>query len=97
MTIHMIVVHYPPGHIDVSRVLERLEDPIWKVIDILFLYSVLIHALAGLYAVLTDFQKLATYKKVMVIALIVVFLAFGAYGTITVLNFKVPAEMAAGL
>ena len=31
---HMVVVHYPPGHIDVSRVLERLDDPLWKAVDI---------------------------------------------------------------
>jgi succinate dehydrogenase / fumarate reductase, membrane anchor subunit len=54
LTLHMIVVHYPPGHLDFSRVMERLANPVWKVIDILFLAAVLIHALTGMYAVLMD-------------------------------------------
>jgi len=29
LSLHMIVVHYPPGHLDFSRVLERLADPLW--------------------------------------------------------------------
>ncbi len=45
LTLHMVVVHYPPGHIDVNRVLERLDDPVWKAIDIAFLAAVLVHAL----------------------------------------------------
>ena len=47
MTIHMIVVHYPPFHIDFSRIAERMAQPLWQAIDIAFLFFVLIHALAG--------------------------------------------------
>jgi len=46
MTIHMIVVHYPPFHIDFSIIAQRMVNPVWKVIEILFLLSVLMHGLA---------------------------------------------------
>ncbi len=57
LTLHMVVVHYPPGHIDVDRVLERLDDPLWKAIDIAFLVAVLTHSLSGAYMVITDVQR----------------------------------------
>ena len=60
MTIHMIVVHYPPFHIDFSRIVERMDQPIWKAIDIVFLFFVLVHALTGAYMVLTDLGSFST-------------------------------------
>ena len=59
LTIHMIVVHYPPFHIDFSRILVRMNQPLWKGIDIAFLFFVLIHALTGAYMVLTDVEPAA--------------------------------------
>jgi succinate dehydrogenase hydrophobic anchor subunit len=91
LTLHMIVVHYPPGQLDFSRVMVRLANPVWKVIDILFLLAVLVHALAGTYAVLLDVERVAPYKRVLAgIAMVLGVIAF-IYGTITVLNFSVPA------
>ncbi len=57
LTIHMVVVHYPPGHIDVSRVVDRLDNPLWKAIDVAFLFFVLMHALTGAYMVITDVER----------------------------------------
>ena len=57
MTIHMVVVHYPPFHIDFGRIVDRLAQPLWKGIDIAFLFFVLLHALTGAYAVLMDLEK----------------------------------------
>lgn len=90
LTIHMIVVHYPPFHIDFSRITERLAQPLWKGIDIVFLFFVLLHALAGAYAVLTDFEKVATYKRVLAGLAIVIGIAAFVYGTVTVLAFQPP-------
>ena len=65
LTIHMIVVHYPPFHIDFSRIVERMADPLWKGIDIAFLFFVLLHALTGAYQVLTDFQRVNAFKRAL--------------------------------
>ncbi len=90
LTIHMIVVHYPPFHIDFSRIIERLDDPVWKAIDIAFILAVVIHALAGSYMVLTDFQRVGKYKRVLAGLAIVLGVWAMYYGTVTVLNFTPP-------
>jgi succinate dehydrogenase hydrophobic anchor subunit len=91
MTIHMIVVHYPPFHIDFSRIIDRMANPIWKGIDIAFLFFVLIHALTGSYQVLTDIQQVNKFKKALAWVAIVVGIVAFYYGTITVLAFQPPA------
>ncbi|MBE2199466.1 MAG: hypothetical protein IAE79_12705 [Anaerolinea sp.] len=91
MTIHMVVVHYPPGHIDFSLIIVRMAQPIWKVIDILFLASVLIHALTGMYMVLTDVQKIGRYRQALEWAAVIIFILAFIYGTQTILAFQPPA------
>jgi succinate dehydrogenase / fumarate reductase membrane anchor subunit len=88
LTIHMIVVHYPPFHIDFSRIAERMANPLWKAIDIAFLFTVLIHALTGAYQVFTDFQGINRYRRVLAGIAIVLGVVGFIYGTITVLQFN---------
>ncbi|MCL4238419.1 MAG: hypothetical protein KJ047_09245 [Anaerolineae bacterium] len=87
LTLHMVVVHYPPGHIDVDRVLERLDDPLWKAIDIAFLVAVLTHALTGAYMVITDVQRFSVYKRALAWAGAVAGVLLFVYGTRTILTF----------
>ena len=95
LTIHMIVVHYPPFHIDFGRIIERMGQPLWKGIDIAFLFFVLVHALTGSYSVLMDFEKVAAYKRVLAgIAIIIGIVAF-IYGTLTILAFQPEALVTA--
>ena len=88
LTIHMVVVHYPPGHIDFSRVIERMGDPLWKAIDVAFLFFVLMHALTGAYVVLTDWQRIGKIRRALVIAAIVIFVGAFFYGTATIIAFQ---------
>lgn len=90
MTVHMVVVHYPPGHIDFSRIIERMANPVWKAIDIAFLFFVLMHALTGVYVVLTDKDSIARYKKVLAGAAAVLGMVAFIYGTMTVIAFQPP-------
>jgi succinate dehydrogenase hydrophobic anchor subunit len=90
LTIHMIVVHYPPFHIDFSRILERLADPLWKGIDIVFLFFVLMHALTGAYMALTDLERVNTYKRVLAILAVVIGIGAFIYGAQTILAFQPP-------
>ena len=95
LTIHMIVVHYPPFHIDFSQIIQRMDQPIWKAIDIAFLFAVLVHALAGTYVVLTDVERFNTQKRVLAgLAIAIGIIAF-IYGTMTVLAFQPPEVVSA--
>lgn len=95
MAIHMVVVHYPPGHLDFSRVLVRLGQPVWKVIDIAFLFAVLMHALAGTYDVLMDVERVTPYKRVLAGLAVVVGVVAFVYGTMTIIAFQPSPEMLA--
>lgn len=87
LTIHMVVVHYPPGEIHFSNIADRLDDPLWKAIDIMFLAAVLIHALTGAYMVLTDVERFDRFRRALAgIAVIGGVLLF-IYGTQTILAF----------
>jgi succinate dehydrogenase hydrophobic anchor subunit len=89
--IHMAVMHYPPWEIDFSKVvIERLSNPIWKMIDIAFLFFVLMHALTGAYVVLTDLQRIGVYKRALAGLAIVLGLAGFVYGTMTIMAFQPP-------
>jgi succinate dehydrogenase hydrophobic anchor subunit len=90
LTIHMIVVHYPPFHIDFSRIIDRMAQPLWKGIDIAFLFFALMHALTGAYQVLTDVQRVNRYSRVLAGSAIVIGVIAFIYGTMTVLAFQPP-------
>jgi len=87
MTIHMIVVHYPPFHIDFSRIVERMSQPLWQAIDIAFLFFVLMHALAGAYVVITDVERFSRGKRILAGAAILIGIGAFIYGVQTVLAF----------
>jgi succinate dehydrogenase hydrophobic anchor subunit len=90
LTAHMVVLHYPPFHIDFSRIIVRMAQPVWKVVDIAFLFFVLLHALAGVYAVLTDWQVVSKLRKGLAAAALVLGLIGFVYGTVTILAFQPP-------
>jgi succinate dehydrogenase hydrophobic anchor subunit len=87
LTLHMVVVHYPPGHIDFSRVVDRLDNPLWKGIDVAFLAFVLVHALTGAYMVITDVERFDVYKRALAWVAVVGGVALFVYGTQTILAF----------
>jgi succinate dehydrogenase hydrophobic anchor subunit len=94
MALHMVVVHYPPGHLDFTRVLERLTNPLWKAIDIAFLGTVLLHGLGGLYDALIDVEQIMPARRALAGALVAIGLAAFAYGVYTVVSFS-PTALAA--
>ena len=87
MTIHMIIVHYPPFHIDFSRIAVRMSQPVWQAIDIAFLFFVLIHALAGAYVVITDVERFSRWKRILAAAAMVIGVVAFIYGVKTILAF----------
>jgi succinate dehydrogenase hydrophobic anchor subunit len=91
LTIHMMVLHYPPFHIDFTRILERMADPLWKAIDIAFLFAVMVHALTGLHAVVLDFEAATRWRRAHAVALAVIGVVAFFYGAATILAFQPPA------
>lgn len=91
LTIHMIVVHYPPFHITFDIILERMANPLWKAIDIAFLAFVLLHALSGTYAVATDYQRLHRWRRPIGAVLILLGVAAFVYGAMTIMAFQPPS------
>ena len=90
--IHMAVMHYPPWEIDFRTVVvERLSNPIWKAVDVAFLFFVLMHALTGAYVVLTDIQRVNSFKRVLAGAAIALGIVAFIYGTMTIMAFQPPA------
>ena len=96
MTIHMTVAHYDVQaqfrayEITYNSVIERLASPLWKGIDIVFLFFVLVHALTGAYMVITDVEKVYKFKKALAWAAVVIGIAAFIYGTQTILAFQPP-------
>jgi succinate dehydrogenase hydrophobic anchor subunit len=89
--IHMAVMHYPPFEIDFRTVvIERLSNPVWKVIDIALLFTVLVHAMAGMYVVITDLQRFNAFRRGLAGAAIVLGIVGFFYGTLTILAFQPP-------
>jgi succinate dehydrogenase hydrophobic anchor subunit len=90
LTIHMVVLHYPPFHVDFSRIIDRMAQPLWKAVDIAFLFFVLVHALGGMHAVVSDLGGLRRWHKAHAIALSVLGVAGFLYGAATILAFQPP-------
>ncbi|MEA3336123.1 MAG: succinate dehydrogenase, hydrophobic membrane anchor protein [Chloroflexota bacterium] len=88
LTTHMVVVHYPPFHITFDRILERMANPVWKTIDILFLAFVLAHALSGVWAVVTDYDALYRWRKLIGAVAVVAGIAAFIFGAMTIMTFQ---------
>ena len=95
LTLHMVVVHYPPGHIDFSLIVQRMGNPLWKAVDIAFLFFVLMHALTGTYDVLMDWEGLARFKRPLLVGAVVIGIVAFVYGSATIMAFD--PDLVAGL
>jgi succinate dehydrogenase hydrophobic anchor subunit len=91
LTIHMVVTHYPPFHIDFSQIVLRMGQPLWKAIDIGFLFFVLMHALAGAYMVVIDWERFYSRRRIVAGVAVVIGLVAFVYGAQTILAFQPPA------
>ncbi len=89
MTLHMVVVHFPVRDLEFSEVFaNRMSQPVWQGMYILFLLTVLVHGLAGAYMVLTDVGSVAKYKKSLAWVAIGLGVIYFIYGAMTILSFR---------
>ena len=84
MFMHIIIMHYPPREMSYSNIVLLMEYPVMKVVESLFLLSVLLHALAGSYVVLTDYKFLSGFKKMFAVVLPMLGTAAFIWGAITI-------------
>ena len=84
MFMHIVLMHYPPREMEYSNIVLLMQYPAMKVIESLFLLSVLLHALTGSYVVLTDYEKISKLRKVFAVVLSLAGIAAFAWGTLTI-------------
>jgi succinate dehydrogenase / fumarate reductase cytochrome b subunit/succinate dehydrogenase / fumarate reductase membrane anchor subunit len=90
LMLHMVMMHYPPFHISFDNILVRMQDPFWKGVEITFLFFALVHAASGSYAIFSDYEKLARFKKIFVVVLIAASIIAFYWGARTVLSWQPP-------
>lgn len=85
---HYILMHATPdtGH-TYQAVMERLSQPIWKIIDLSFVTLGLWHGLNGTWSVLRDFEMKPVTTTVIYTIIVLVALAFWFLGLNTILSF----------
>jgi succinate dehydrogenase hydrophobic anchor subunit len=70
-----------------ENTITRMQSPVWMGIEIAFLFSVILHGMAGAYAVLTDYDKIAKFKKPIAVVLIAIGVCAMYIGTMTVMSW----------
>ena len=85
---HYILMHATPesGH-TYKAVMERLHQPIWKIIDLSFVTLGLWHGLNGTWSVIRDYEIKQGWMTTIYTILIIVALAFWFLGLNTILSF----------
>jgi succinate dehydrogenase / fumarate reductase, membrane anchor subunit len=85
---HFILMHATPdsGH-TYKAVMERLNQPIWKVIDLSFVTLGLWHGLNGTWSVIRDFEMKHWITTTIYTIIIIIALAFWFLGINTILSF----------
>lgn len=84
MFMHIILMHYPPREMEYSNIVLYMQSPVMKVIESLFLLSVLLHALTGSYVVLTDYQAFSKMKVAFAVLLPLIGTIAFVWGGITI-------------
>ncbi|MGD0339289.1 MAG: succinate dehydrogenase, hydrophobic membrane anchor protein [Bacteroidota bacterium] len=85
---HYFLMHYTPdsGH-TYEAVLNRMQNPFWKVFDLTFVVFGLYHGLQGVWNIIHDFTMSNTGRIVAMILLLIIGVGFGVLGFITILKF----------
>lgn len=85
---HYILMHANPesGH-TYKAVMERLHQPIWKIIDLSFVTLGLWHGLNGTWNVIRDFQMKPKWSITIYTIIVIIAIAFWFLGLNTILSF----------
>lgn len=86
--VHFILMHAMPtdGMLDYNTLVERLSNPFYQVMQILFLVSALYHGLTGSMILIHDYVHKNGLRMVLVALLWLVTAFLLIYGILTVLS-----------
>lgn len=88
---HFWVLHFFPaehGEITFDTVMARLQHPLWRAADLLFLIAALYHGLNGIILVVQDYIRAARLRTFIVGALWVIAVFYLIVGSLTILGLK---------
>jgi succinate dehydrogenase / fumarate reductase membrane anchor subunit len=97
---HLLVTHYVLGDplrgafdVDYANVVQRLANPWWKLIDLLFLGIVLFHGLRGVLVVLNEGIHRPWLRVTLYCAVLALGVLLAILGTVTILPFQATAAV----
>lgn len=86
---HFWVLHFfPPEHGEITfeTVMLRLQNPLWKAFDVLFLILAIYHGMNGLVMVIQDYVSRAGWRVFLISLVWVGALYLAVLGSMTILN-----------
>jgi len=86
---HFWVLHFfPPSHgnITYETVMQRLQNPAWRTVDLLFLVFGLYHGMNGIIIVINDYIRNSGVRTLLVGVLWVATIWFLIIGSMTILG-----------
>ncbi len=90
LMIHFWVLHFVPkgahGEISYNIVMERLKNPYWKALDLMFLLFALYHAMNGLTMLVHDYVHIPRLRIFIIGVMWTVALWLLVLGSITILS-----------
>ncbi|GAB4440976.1 MAG: hypothetical protein Kow00120_09270 [Anaerolineae bacterium] len=67
-----------------------LDNPLWRIVDIAFLFTIVLHGLIGAYSVLAGGARVSRYRRALAAAVIVIGIVVFFYGARAILAFQAP-------
>ncbi len=89
LLVHFWVLHfYAPAHGEITfdTVMSRLNHPLWRAFDMLFLVMALYHGLNGIMLVVHDYIRSSGFRILIVAGLWTAALYFLIVGSMTILG-----------
>jgi succinate dehydrogenase / fumarate reductase membrane anchor subunit len=88
LLLHFIILHFTGGgEITYARVSARLNDPLWKVFDLTFLFFALSHGLYGLWIITGDYIRWDWLRVLVFFGLVLLAVVLFAFAAITLVPF----------
>ena len=89
LLIHVINLHVLiREEISFSAIAQRVSTPLWKTINISFLFLALFHGLYGLWIVLGDYIHKGWARVLIYSVISLIALGFTIFGTLTMVTFQ---------
>lgn len=93
LLLHFLFLHYlNAGEVNAQGVWDRLQHPLWKTVDLLFLVTAIYHGVQGVIMNVHDYIHKPFWRLVVVSLVWVIGLSFLIAGSLTIINFELTPE-----